>query len=915
MKTYLITIIATSCLVWTLLPIAGNTQPIKLYSKDSIPTLIQFEKNTNQFSKTTRTSKQNHAKEVMISHLNLPANEAPIFQDSLVDEQGNAHLRFFQSYKGVKIEGSQYNVHYKKNDIESMNGDFRKIKNINLNIQITEQQALEKALEYVNAQEYMWDNSENEVWIKKERNDKNASFYPKAERVIYTNGKGCTTLTYKFNIYAHIPLRRDYIYVNAQNGQIEGCEPIIKNIGATGTAQTRYNGQRNVNTDYINGTYRLRDYTRGKGIETYNLRNSTNFSSATDFTDIDNNWTQAEWHNAKKDDAALDAHWGSAMTYDYFKNKHNRNSFDNKGTILKNYVHYSTAYDNAFWDGERMVYGDGGIQFDVLTSIDVIAHEIGHGICQSTANLAYNKESGALNEGFSDIWGACVEYYARPEKNDNIWLIGEDIASYSGALRYMNYPKQKWQPNTYGGIYWYGQNCSPNSNNDYCGVHTNSGILNYWFYLLSSGGNGTNDIGNGYSVMGIGIEKAAKISYRTLAYYLTPNSNYSDARLYTIKAAEDLFGAGSNEVVQTTNAWYAVGIGNPHQYLISGPNNPYSFQQVDYHLGCFESGISINWSGSSNVQFHNGQTGTTVAVLFCGGSTATLTATLSGTVNQTFTKTIQINNGNLSVYPGLTSMEAYLEHPYAQCYDWKISSNLTSQLGNGTITCSNQASTIIERLSYGYNNGIEVRAQANGCYTPWKVTYFQTWQPQIDNGASYLNPMSGEPFYASLVEPFPGYAEYYWYFDSNLFAVTSEPSIHSYDWPCGMYNFRVIVGGVETGTDFWGMCGGWHYYSYPNPTNDQLTVEIKEEANQNTMQAKTMSTTTLNSTQSQSRKGIGEVALKLYNSQQQLVRSQTIGNGTNQASINTSGLANGTYFLNIIKDNKVVDRQTIIVRH
>lgn len=166
-----------------------------------------------------------------------------------------------------------------------------------------------------------------------------------------------------------------------------------------------------------------------------------------------------------------------------------------------------------------------------------------------------------MNEAFSDIWAACIEYRAAPTKST--WLVGEDIERRSGhiALRSMSDPNAEGQPDTYGGTYWVNVNCTPTNNNDQCGVHTNSGVLNHWFYILSVGKTGTNDLGNAYSVTGITIDKAAKIAFRLEDVYLTSNSTYANARTSGIQSAVDLYGAGSAEVIATTNAFYAIGVG------------------------------------------------------------------------------------------------------------------------------------------------------------------------------------------------------------------------------------------------------------------------------------------------------------------------------------------------------------------
>ena len=274
-----------------------------------------------------------------------------------------------------------------------------------------------------------------------------------------------------------------------------------------------------------------------------------NYGSAIDFTNTTSTWT-----NTGNDQAATDAHWGAEMTYDYYLNEHNRNSINNAGFKLLSYVHYTVGYTNAFWDGNRMTYGDGdGNIFKIFTGLDVCGHEITHGLTANTAGLNYSNESGALNEAFSDIFGQSIENYSRP--NQWSWKIGEDITSGGIGLRDMSNPTAFSNPDTYGGNNYF------TGTADNGGVHTNSGVANYWYYLLVSGGSGTNDVPNAYSVSGIGFTDAAKIAFRALTVYFTPTTNYANARLLTIQAAKDIFGDCSNQVIQTTRAWYAVGVG------------------------------------------------------------------------------------------------------------------------------------------------------------------------------------------------------------------------------------------------------------------------------------------------------------------------------------------------------------------
>ena len=578
------------------------TQSEKITDETGIPTFIRFDEK--------KSVSENNAYNLLRDELQLQSTDKLKLIKESTDQLGFTHKRYQQYYKGIKVEFVFYQVNSKAGMIESISGNFNKIENLNITPQLNSVSALTYAISNIGAETYMWQDAESETYYKKHKNNTNASYYPKGELVImkHPNPKSKEEevkdiLVYKFNIYAKKPLSRDYVYVEANTGKIIMIDPIIKHssnnthntfkivdahntrlvsaplmpANSNGNADTRYSGNRNIKTDSYNGKYRLRETTRGNGVETYDMNEGTNYNNAVDFEDNDNNWTSAEWNNANKDNAALDAHWGAEMTYDYWKNVHNRNSFDDNGAKIKSYVHYDSNYQNAYWNGDVMTYGDGASRFDALTSLDITAHEIGHAVMSSTADMVYQREPGALNEGYSDIWAAAVEFYAAPEKD--AWLIGEDIDKQEEALRSMKDPKSQGQPDTYQGTNWVDTDCFyPSSFNDYCGVHTNSGVLNHWFYILSVGKTGSNDMGTSYNVSGIGIDKAAKIAWRAESQYLGSQAQFADARTYTIKSAEDLYGVGSNEATQTAESWKAVGVGDQggggsDEYCISKSNN------------------------------------------------------------------------------------------------------------------------------------------------------------------------------------------------------------------------------------------------------------------------------------------------------------------------------------------------------
>lgn len=511
------------------------------------------------------------------------------------DHLGNQHDSYQQTYQNIPLSFSNLIVHHKNGKIYAVNGRWTNHVPKHTTQAISEEQALKKALQYIDAKVYKWEIEKEEKHLQHFENDKTASYYPKATLEFASPKANLNpeqlTLCYKFNIYAHEPMSRKEIFISATNGEVIFVNDLIHTGNSPGTAQTAYSGIQNITTDSISqNQFRLQQTAMGNGVRTYDLNNATTYGGAVDFTDADNVWNNI---NLQLDQYATDAHWGAESTYEYFFNEHNRNSINNAGFPLVSYVHYDNNYANAFWNGQYMTYGDGGGGYTPLTSLDIAGHEIAHGLTTFSANLIYQSESGALNESFSDIFGAAIEFYARPNRAN--WLIGEDIG---GAIRSMSNPNSFGDPDTRNGNNWLNVvGCSPSNQNDNCGVHINSGVQNFWFYLLSTGGSGTNDLGDSYSVSAIGITKAAAIAYRNLTVYLGRTSNYDDARFYSIISAIDLYGPCSPEVESVTDAWHAVGVGNAYQ-----PGVIASFNTAD-SLACSPP-HNVNFINSSS----NGQT-------------------------------------------------------------------------------------------------------------------------------------------------------------------------------------------------------------------------------------------------------------------------------------------------------------------
>jgi Zn-dependent metalloprotease len=471
------------------------------------------------------------------------------------DQLGYTHYRYQQYYCGIPVDNTVFIIHAMNNKALRGNGNLEKGISISVIPQITPEQAIQSALAFTKAEKYMWESKKEENLLKYIKSDNNATYYPVPQLVI-VKGNNLFKLAWKMDLYAQKPLSRNFVYVDASNGNILKTINRIETTDVPGVAVTKYSGTQNIITDSLAvDSFRLRETTHGNGVETYDMNQGTNYGAAVDFTDADNYWNNV---NANQDEAATDAHFAAEKTYEYYKLKFNRSSYDDADAKLMNYVHYDVNYENAFWDGTKMTYGDGNVanNTSAFTSLDVGGHEITHAVTEHTANLTYQDESGALNEGFSDIFGTCVEFFADSIHGD--YYIGEDFDLTGGhGFRDMSNPKANQLPNTYLGQYWYVGTL------DNGGVHTNMGVISYWFYLLAEGGSGTNDIGNSYHVIGIGRDTAAAIAYRTLSYYLVNSSNYADTREASIQAAIDLYGNCSPEVIQVANAWYAVGVGSP----------------------------------------------------------------------------------------------------------------------------------------------------------------------------------------------------------------------------------------------------------------------------------------------------------------------------------------------------------------
>lgn len=337
---------------------------------------------------------------------------------------------------------------------------------------------------------------------------------------------------------------------------------VLKNIATNGTTaqkdmaietlkrSERMRGQRQALAEFSAAAFRVA--AGGKERVLYDAKNGSNLPGTV---------VRKEGEGPTADVAVNEAYDGSGYTYDLYNDIYQRNSIDGNGMRLDSTVHYRVGYDNAFWDGEQMVYGDGDENlpeseriFNRFTiAVDVMGHELTHGVTQYEANLTYSQQPGALNESVSDVFGSLVkQYHLQQIAGDADWLIGEGLltANVKGvALRSMKAPGTAYDDPVLG------KDPQPAHMKDYVntlsdngGVHINSGIPNHAFYLIA------------VELGGFAWEKAGQIWYVTLRDKLKSSSNFQNCADLTYQTAADLFGAGSLEQQAVQKGWAGVGI-------------------------------------------------------------------------------------------------------------------------------------------------------------------------------------------------------------------------------------------------------------------------------------------------------------------------------------------------------------------
>ncbi|MDI1458280.1 M4 family metallopeptidase [Streptomyces sp. ATE26] len=469
--------------------------------------------------------------------LGLGAKEKLIVRDVVKDADGTVHTRYERTYAGLPVLGGDLVTHVAKNG--SLKGVSKaakaRISVPTTTAAVSATSAKKTAVKAADTAKATASSSRKVVWAA---GAKPVLAYESVVKGVRHDGTPSEL----------------HVVTDARTGKkIYSYEAI-----ETGTGTSQYSGTVTIGTTAsASGGYDLIDGGRG-GHKTYDLNGGTTGTGAL-FHDADDVWGNGTVSNRQT--AAVDAAYGAAVTWDFYKSAFNRNGIAGDGKAAYSRVHYGNAYVNAFWDDSCfcMTYGDGSGNADPLTSLDVAGHEMSHGLTAATAKLNYRGESGGLNEATSDIMGTAVEFFANNSSDPGDYLIGEkiDINGNGTPLRYMDKPSKD------GGSadYW-------SKSVGRLDVHYSSGVANHFFYLLSegSGAKTVNGVSynsptyDGSTVTGIGRDKAIQIWYKALSTYFTSTTNYAGARTGTLQAAAALYGSGSAEYNAVAAAWKAVNV-------------------------------------------------------------------------------------------------------------------------------------------------------------------------------------------------------------------------------------------------------------------------------------------------------------------------------------------------------------------
>lgn len=516
-----------------------SRQDIIVMRNSQLPVFIEKKKSALKIASGLNPEKQlfSFLNEInAVTNISFPEEHFRVVK-TFTDELGTIHVRTVQHYKGIDIYGSETTFHT-DGDRERLTGTVHNLTKADPHPHIDTMQALAIV--------------ENDLGIQikhRELTQAEKDFFGDSEtqcQLIFMNtGANEYKLAWMFTVRPGVFSEWKY-FIDARNGEILRKYNNIRSDGTVSASGVDLNNMmRTFNVYLTGGIFYLYDISQkmfnaatNEGIIiTLDANNTATENLDVSYvTSVDNAWTQA---------AAISAHCNAIQFYKYFERTFGWNSVNGAGGNIISIVNLAaddgSALENAFWNGKAVFYGNGGENFKPLAgALDVTAHELSHGVIDAAANLEYYGQAGAINESYADIFACLVDSLD--------WTIGEDVTkesfSPSGAMRNMADPhnmgdssKPYWQP-----MHVSEMNLDSEDNN---GIHINSGICNYAFYLLASR---------------IGRNNAARIYFRALTTYLTRTASFTDLRIAIVQSARDLFGDYSQAMTEAARAFEEVGI-------------------------------------------------------------------------------------------------------------------------------------------------------------------------------------------------------------------------------------------------------------------------------------------------------------------------------------------------------------------
>ena len=466
-----------------------------------------------------------------------PASQFTVSREQR-DESGTTHVRLQQVERGIAVLNAEMMAHYDDTGaLRTIDSNYvAGLDAVDIVPSFDAQRALLRAREELRGLVA----------------DQDARTSTAPELVIHALDGAAPALAYHVVLRTDFPAlhRMDYL-IDAHTGDVLRAFDDIETVEGTGTGVLGDSKKLQVSR-LDSGAYVLDDRTRTpNGIRTFTADNTENLPGTLLTSTTSSSWDQSA---SSGPGAAVDAHYYAGMVYDYYKTEHGRKGIDGNDGSLVSVVHFNENYLNALWDGTEMVYGDGdGTNARALSaSLDVVGHELTHGVTENTSKLVYQKQAGAINESISDIFGSIIEHYVKPDEKNN-YLLGENVFLSGKPFRDLAHPGDPSldlpQPAHLSKFL--------NTTQDNGGVHINSGIPNNAFYLMTKGG--TNDVSNVDVASGLGWERSAQLWYKTETQYLTSNATFSGLANGTLSAASELkYTQNQKNIIEC--AWIAVGV-------------------------------------------------------------------------------------------------------------------------------------------------------------------------------------------------------------------------------------------------------------------------------------------------------------------------------------------------------------------